>query len=152
LLRCGSHDKDANCSCLSIQSPCRLAPPRVALSFSHHGPPANPSPSRNNIRYLPKIGSALMNLSRLNCYRESAMPCKPSKLKHLSKSANNHFPRYYYCSCFVRPFSADASSICPVLTVGTKGAFDSAKNHKRQRRKRQSVTAKREKSQTPKFV
>jgi len=28
------------------------------------------------------------------------------------------------------------------------GAFDSAKNHKRQRRKRQSVTAKREKSQT----
>jgi len=31
-------------------------------------------------------------------------------------------------------------------------AFDSAKNHKRQRRKRQSVTAKREKSQTPKFV
>jgi len=32
------------------------------------------------------------------------------------------------------------------------GAFDSAKNHKRQRRKRQSITAKREKSQTPKFV
>jgi len=31
-------------------------------------------------------------------------------------------------------------------------AFDSAKNHKRQRRKRQSVTAKQEKSQTPKFV
>ena len=33
-----------------------------------------------------------------------------------------------------------------------RGAFDSAKNLKRQRRKRQSVTAKREKSQTPKFV
>jgi len=32
------------------------------------------------------------------------------------------------------------------------GAFDSAKNHKRQRRKRQSVTANRKKSQTPKFV
>jgi len=32
------------------------------------------------------------------------------------------------------------------------GAFDSAKNHKRQRRKRQSVTTKREKLQTPKFV
>ena len=31
-------------------------------------------------------------------------------------------------------------------------AFDSAKNHKRKRRKRQSVTAKKEKSQTPKFV
>jgi len=27
-----------------------------------------------------------------------------------------------------------------------RGAFDSAKNHKRQRRKRQSVTTKREKS------
>jgi len=46
------------------------------------------------------------------------------------------------------------------ITVKTKhpflgnarGAFDSAKNHKRQRRKRQSATAKREKSQTPKFV
>ena len=32
------------------------------------------------------------------------------------------------------------------------GAIDSAKNHKRQRRKRLSVTAKREKSQTPKLV
>jgi len=34
----------------------------------------------------------------------------------------------------------------------SRGAFDSAKNHKRQRLKRQSVPAKREKSQTPKFV
>jgi len=34
------------------------------------------------------------------------------------------------------------------ITENTRGAFDSAKNHKRQRRKRQSVTAKREKSQT----
>jgi len=33
-----------------------------------------------------------------------------------------------------------------------RGAFDSAKNHKRQRRKRQSVTTKRAESQTPKFV
>jgi len=33
-----------------------------------------------------------------------------------------------------------------------RGAFDSAKNHERQRRNRQSVTAKREKSQRPKFV
>jgi len=37
-------------------------------------------------------------------------------------------------------------------TPTRRGAFDSAKNHKRQRRKRQSVTAKSEKSQTPKFV
>jgi len=40
----------------------------------------------------------------------------------------------------------------PRLKVLERGAFDSAKNHKRQRRKRKSVTAKREKSQTPKFV
>jgi len=33
-----------------------------------------------------------------------------------------------------------------------RGAFDSAKKHKRQRHKRQSVTTKREKSQKPKFV
>ena len=39
-----------------------------------------------------------------------------------------------------------------LLLSPTRGAFDSAKSHKRQRRKRQSVTAKREKSQTPKFV
>jgi len=39
-----------------------------------------------------------------------------------------------------------------VLVAASRGAFNSAKNHKRQRRKRQSVTAKREKSQTPKFV
>jgi len=32
------------------------------------------------------------------------------------------------------------------------GAHSIAPNHKRQRRKGQSVTAKREKSQTPKFV
>jgi len=41
------------------------------------------------------------------------------------------------------------------FTIGKRygrGAFDSAENYKRQRRKRQSVTAKREKSQTPKFV
>jgi len=40
------------------------------------------------------------------------------------------------------------------ITECTKGAgaFNSAKNHKRQSHKRQSVTAKREKSQTPKFV
>ena len=33
-----------------------------------------------------------------------------------------------------------------------RGAFDSVKNHKRQRRKSQSLTAEREKLQTPKFV
>jgi len=42
--------------------------------------------------------------------------------------------------------------LCPKFTSLHEGAFDSAKNHKRQRRKRQSLTAKREKSQTPKFV
>jgi len=39
-----------------------------------------------------------------------------------------------------------------MATSKYRGAFDSAKNNKRQRRKCQSVTAKREKSQTPKVV
>jgi len=38
------------------------------------------------------------------------------------------------------------------VVISGGGAFDSAENHKRQRRKRQFVTAKREMSQTPKFV
>ena len=37
-------------------------------------------------------------------------------------------------------------------TINMRVAVISAKNHKRQRRKRQSVTAKREKSQTPKVL
>ena len=37
-------------------------------------------------------------------------------------------------------------------SVASRVAVISAKNHKRQRRKRQSVTAKREKSQTPKVL
>jgi len=40
----------------------------------------------------------------------------------------------------------------PDITYPKRGAFDSAKNHKRQRCKRQSVTPKREQSLTPKFV
>jgi len=46
----------------------------------------------------------------------------------------------------------DGISLAKLSSWKGKGAFDSAKNHKRQRRKRQFVTAKREKSQTPKFV
>jgi len=53
-----------------------------------------------------------------------------------------------------RPFAKAATILrgirAPLLQK--PGAFDSAKNHKRQRRKRQYVTAKREKSQTPTFV
>jgi len=47
---------------------------------------------------------------------------------------------------------APEASLLNLSAVRGGGAFDSAKNHKRQHRKRQSVTAKREKSQTPKFV
>jgi len=38
------------------------------------------------------------------------------------------------------------STIVDIDRLKKRGAFDSAKNHKRQRRKRQPVTAKREKS------
>jgi len=44
-----------------------------------------------------------------------------------------------------------AESKDPETRVGWVAVI-SAKNHKRQRRKRQSVTAKREKSQTPKVL
>jgi len=44
-----------------------------------------------------------------------------------------------------RAFAARAPSPARVAVI-------SAKNHKRQRRKRQSVTARREKSQTPKVL
>jgi len=48
---------------------------------------------------------------------------------------------------------SSTSLICISMVYKPKrGAFDRAKNHKRQRRKRQSATAKREKLQTPKFV
>jgi len=46
----------------------------------------------------------------------------------------------------------NGQSVVASLCDGCWGAFDSAKNYKHQRRKRQSVTAKREKSQTPNFV
>jgi len=51
---------------------------------------------------------------------------------------------YAYCG-----LSASFNGHIWAHRLEVRGAFDSAKNHKRQRRKRQSVTAKREKSQTP---
>jgi len=56
--------------------------------------------------------------------------------------------KYTYLVSFISSGTSTVESL-PFLR---RGAFDSAKNHKRQRRKRQSVTAKRGKSQTPKFV
>ena len=44
------------------------------------------------------------------------------------------------------------SKLCNFLKLRFRVAVISAKNYKRQRRKRQSVTAKREKSQTPKVL
>ena len=54
------------------------------------------------------------------------------------------FPRFIVISL--------ENSLRDILNDTAGEAFDSAKIHKRLRRKRQSVTAKREKSQTPKFV
>jgi len=51
------------------------------------------------------------------------------------------FTRYCPPQCLADKFS----NRDPLLEINLRGAFDSAKNHKRQRRKRQSVTAKREK-------
>jgi len=52
-----------------------------------------------------------------------------------------------YQACILR-----RSNIPWLATRGMRVAFISAKNHKRQRRKRQSVTAKQEKSQTQKVL
>jgi len=52
----------------------------------------------------------------------------------------------------VKKFKYETTGFGSAEVSAIGGAFDSAKNHKRQRRKRQSVTAKREKSQTPKFA
>jgi len=46
-------------------------------------------------------------------------------------------------------YNIDSISDLQTNSNQSRGAIDSAKNHKRQRRKRQSVTAKGEKSQTP---
>ena len=73
---------------------------------------------------------------------------------------NEHFFR---CVSNISPkiwifFSSSNSRIWKGLIIPEQigsiqwAAVITAKNHKRQRRKRQSVTAKREKSQTPKFV
>ena len=47
-------------------------------------------------------------------------------------------------------WSSASPALIDIRLLGV--AVISAKNHKRQRRKRQSVTAKREKSQTPKVL
>jgi len=64
--------------------------------------------------------------------------------------------RHQVCSMMQ---SGAASAACSQLSALklivsrlSRGSFDRAKNHERQRRKRQSVTAKREKSLMPKFV
>jgi len=65
---------------------------------------------------------------------------RPKTRHSLTKAVLKTTPKYYQSKRYYGSGRA------------TREAFDSAKNHKRQRRKRQSVTAKREKSQTPKFV
>ena len=57
-----------------------------------------------------------------------------------------------YCLITIYPTNIAHDFIELILLPRGGGIIDSAKNHKRKRRKRQSVTAKREKSQTQKFV
>jgi len=70
-----------------------------------------------------------------------------AKARRFSQTPNQFHGLYFpflLCSAEVQPyFVAECYRWVPVI---------SAKNHKRQRRKRQSVTAKREKSQTPKVL
>ena len=57
-----------------------------------------------------------------------------------SRQIKNMIPKFFFTNSWL---SSD---------IDIRVAVISAKNHKRQRRKRQSVTAKREKSQTPKVL
>ena len=94
-----------------------------------------------------------------------------SDMDRFSTMHGNRFKRRESKACFLRcgslksnevtffsppPFVFNPFNLCLIIKsrrIGLVwGAFDNAKNHKRQRHKRQSVTAKREKSQTPKFV
>jgi len=69
----------------------------------------------------------------------------PSTAKHIYGIRN--------ANCFRMPFNTNWIKYFFIgQHLNAAGAFDSAKNHKRKRRKRQSVTAKRKMSQTPKFV
>jgi len=70
-----------------------------------------------------------------------ACNCTPKAVEGKFVTSSRAFPSFFEWVIHEDEFRVDE-----------RGAFDSAKNHKRQRRKRQSVTAKREKSQTPKFV
>ena len=67
-----------------------------------------------------------------------------AKIDHFSVKKTRALRRLFnYMPGYITPW---------IPSLNFRRAFDSAKNHKRQRRKRQSVTAKREKLQTPKFV
>jgi len=69
------------------------------------------------------------------------------KQRYHDYKSNSTTPGHY------KSFSLDYTKLenqASILWIGV--AVISAKNHKRKRRKRQSVTAKREKSQTPKVL
>jgi len=68
---------------------------------------------------------------------------------NLERSTPSHEAR----SCHEAPHPNSAThALLPKSYLSDRVAVMSAKNHKRQRRKHQSVTAKREKSQTPKAL
>ena len=95
--------------------------------------------------------------------------CDPPRFKLLVRSGISNMPMQPQAKESLRllsfrcPVSRSAMACAPLRlfvdrspaafsTMTVRVAVISAKKHKRQRRKRQSVTAKREKSQTPKFM
>jgi len=76
----------------------------------------------------------------LACHGQTEEWSPPARAER--PSGTQRFMKVRFSTCELHPGS----------NLYNSGAFDCAKNHKRQRRKRQSVTTKREKSQTPKSV
>ena len=112
---------------ISVYLLTRLGPSLVAII-------ARVFRSEQNVSNLISTFSALLGLSEPRF-------CDPKK-KHLSKHLYNMF--------FI--FDIVGKEHAKILYHKGRVAVISAKTHKRQRRQRQSATAKREKSLTPKFL
>jgi len=102
---------------------------------------------KHEVRWFNSGEYRLTRLCKLLFWHESGLKTEESNTKCLVNGT------------LIHATAATGSSLCfflfthfNIFKVAERGAFDSAKNHKRQRHKRQSVTTKREKSQTPKFV
>jgi len=138
----------------AVAAPLAAVPQRVAASLFANTPAAAAAPggsgSVTQSAQLRKWGNAQ---SAIMITARDDIACKLGGFRakiafETNKSQNGSEISWIWSTVSFFGFWRILRSAALIIT----GAFDSAKNHKRQRRKRQSVTAKREKSQTPEFV